>query len=100
MPDECRPSTEEDGGACLDMAGRQTQPAEANCRGLNKSAVQHHWKEVVEILTACLLEFLLAAGKVAPERGRIPLISGSQPAPLCADGGAEKPGPMHEEAKG
>ena len=55
--------------------------------------------EAVSLLAAALLAMLLQSREERGGSRGIPLISGSQPAPLCADGGAEKPGPMHEEAK-
>lgn len=56
--------------------------------------------EVVSLLAAALLTVILDGCEEGGGSRGIPLISGSQPAPLCADGGAEKPGQMHEEAKG
>jgi hypothetical protein len=56
--------------------------------------------EVVSLLAAALLTMVLDGSPEGGEDRAIPLISGSQPAPLCPDGGAEKPGPMHEEGKG
>jgi len=56
--------------------------------------------EVVSLLAEALLTVVLDGCEEGGGGRAIPLISGSQPAPLCADGGAEKPGPMHEEAKG
>ena len=47
--------------------------------------------EVVEILASSLLDLLLTGEGSHSKEGRKPLISGSQPALLCTDDGAEKP---------
>jgi hypothetical protein len=54
--------------------------------------------EMAALLAEALLALILSERDSQRGSSEKPLISGSQPAPLCADGGAEKPGPIREEA--